>query len=115
MKVAVSSQGQNIDSKVHTLFGRCDFFVVVDTETGSFESITNDSREAATGAGTACVQSLIKFGTEAVISSQVGPNAYEALKGAGIDVFISKPGLKVEEAIQELKAGTLSKMEIQKF
>ena len=54
-------------------------------------------------------------GVEAVVSGKAGPNAYEVLKQAGIDIFLLPPGLKVKDALEKYKAGSLRKMEITQF
>lgn len=115
MKIAISSEGQDAASKVHALFGRCDFFVIADTQTGTVEAVVNDSKESAAGAGTACVQTLITMDVRAVICAQAGPNAHEALSGAGIDLFTAPPGLSVQEAIDRFQQASLPKMQIQRF
>lgn len=115
MKIAVSSTGTALDAAVHGLFGRCDFLLVIDTDTGTVNPIKNDFTGAATGAGTGCAQAIIKEGVQFVISGQFGPNAYEVLKAAGLAMYRAPQGLSVREALDHLTAGTLPKMEIKRF
>lgn len=115
MKIAISSSGDSLAAHTHGLFGRCDYFVIADTETGEASAIKNDSAEAATGAGTACAQALFNHGVQAVISGKVGPNAYEVLKAAGVGIFLAPPGITVQEALEKFKAGSLTEMQIQRF
>lgn len=115
MKIAISSSGDSLTAQTHGLFGRCDYFVIVDTETGQSTAMKNDSAEAATGAGTACAQALFNHGVKAVISGKVGPNAYEVLKAAGVAIYLSPPGLTVQESLDKFKAGSLPAMQVQRF
>jgi len=115
MKVAVSSTGSTLKDTVHTSFGRCDFFLMVDTETMQSSAVKNEFSGAATGAGTACAQVVFDHGAQAVISGQVGPNAFEVLEQGGIEIFLCPPGLSAEEAVGKHKEGTLRKMHITKF
>jgi predicted Fe-Mo cluster-binding NifX family protein len=115
MKVAISACGDSLAAQTHGLFGRCDYFVLVDTETGESVAIKNDSAEAATGAGTACAQALFNHGVKAVISGKVGPNAYEVLKAAGVIMYSAPPGISVQEALEKFKAGSLPKNEVRRF
>jgi predicted Fe-Mo cluster-binding NifX family protein len=115
MKVAVSSTGTALDAAVHSLFGRCDFLLIIDTDTETMKPIKNDFTGAVTGAGTGCAQAIIKEGVQSVISGQFGPNAYEVLKAAGLEMYSTPQGLSVREALDRLKAGTLPKMEIKRF
>lgn len=115
MKVAVASQSGSDTPRVHSQFGRCDCFMIVDTESGDTQTIPNDSAKAATGAGTAGAILMCRQGVNAVIAGKVGPNAYEALTRAGIDVFCAPQGIPVSEALEKLRAGALQKMEIKRF
>ena len=115
MKIAISACGDSLSAKTHALFGRCDYFLIVDTETSEASAIKNDSAEAATGAGTACAQALFNHGVTTVISGKVGPNAYEVLKAAGVGIFLAPPGITVQESLDRFKAGSLPEMQIQRF
>ncbi|MDZ7635394.1 MAG: NifB/NifX family molybdenum-iron cluster-binding protein [Bacteroidales bacterium] len=55
MKVAITSTGQSLESKLDQRFGRCAFFVIYDTETGGVEILPNPNKEAEEGAGRASV------------------------------------------------------------
>jgi predicted Fe-Mo cluster-binding NifX family protein len=115
MKIAISACSDSLEAQAHTLFGRCDYFVIVDTETGERSSVKNTSAEAATGAGTAAAQDLFNAGVQAVISGQIGPNAYEVLKAAGIIMYSAPAGISVQEAVEKFKAGVLPKNEVRRF
>jgi|YNPNPStandDraft_1061719.scaffolds.fasta_scaffold01870_9 predicted Fe-Mo cluster-binding NifX family protein len=115
MKIAVSSTGSSLDATVHPLFGRCDFFLMVDMDTDAVLPIKNEFRDAASGAGTGCARTVIQQGVEAVISGQIGPNAYEAFKAAGVALYTAPPGITVREALARFNAGSLQKMEIKRF
>jgi len=115
MKIAISSSGDSLMSQTHGLFGRCDYFILADTETGESVALKNKSAEASTGAGPACAQELFNAGVKAVVSGKIGPNAYEALKAAGFGIFLAPPGITVQEALVRFKAGSLSEMQVQRF
>lgn len=115
MKVAVAAEKTQGTPRVHALFGRCDCFVIVDTESGDMQTIPNESADAPTGAGTAVALLLHQKGVTAVIAGKVGPNAYEALTGAGIDIYCAPQGMLVTEALEKLGTGSLQKMEIKRF
>jgi len=115
MKAAVSSTGPTLDAPVHNLFGRCDFILIIDTNTEAATPIKNTFIDAAAGAGTGCAQAVLKEGAEAVISGQIGPNAYEALKAAGVAMYLAPPGVSVREALVKFKAGSLQKNEVRRF
>ncbi len=115
MKIAVSACGDSLSAQTHSLFGRCDYFFIVDTETGNISAVKNTSAGAATGAGTAAAQDLFNAGVGAVISGQIGPNACEVLKAAGIAMYSAPAGISVQEAVEKFRAGALAKNEVRRF
>jgi len=110
MKIAVTSTGDGLASDVDGRFGRCNYFVIVDTETMELESIDNQAQRAIGGAGVEAAQTLASTDTEAVVTGNVGPNAYSALSSAGIEIYTGATG-SVTNAISEYKEGKLRKTE----
>jgi len=107
MKVAITSQGADMDSPVDPRFGRAKYFVVVDTETGEFTTHDNTTNlNAMQGAGIQASRNVIDLGVEAVITGNVGPKAFATLQAGGVKVYIS-PGGTVAEALEKFKAGEL--------
>ena len=43
MKIAVSSQGKNLESPLDPRFGRCAYFLIVETDDMSFEAVHNEN------------------------------------------------------------------------
>ena len=110
MKIAVSAAGETLDSQVDRRFGRCPYFLVVDSETMSFEAITNTAAEAMSGAGINAAQSIADKGTKIVITGNVGPNAFQTLSAAGIKVIVGASGT-IKETVERFKRGELRKTE----
>lgn len=86
MKIVVTAQGTDLDSFVDPRFGRCQYFLFVDTDTMRMEAVPNAARQAAGGAGIQAAQFVVDKGAQAVITGTVGPNADEVLKRANIPV-----------------------------
>ena len=105
MKIAISATGLNLDAEVDPRFGRCQYFIIADTETEEFEALDNASATAAGGAGISAAQMIVKKGVEAVLTGNCGPNAHQVLSPAGIKVITGVSG-KVKDAIAEYKLGT---------
>ena len=59
MKVVITSQGSNLEDMVDPRFGRCAYFLVVDTDTGSVEAVPNPGAEAMGGAGPMAARSSV--------------------------------------------------------
>ena len=110
MRIALTSKSNNLDSEIDPRFGRCNYFLIIDIETMSFESISNESSIASGGAGIKAAQTVSKADVEVVITGNVGPNAYQTLSAAGIQVFIGASGT-IKDAIEQYKKGDLEKLE----
>ncbi len=110
MKVVVTAQGTGIDSPTSPIFGRCPAFVIVDSETMASEGAANASASAGGGAGIQAAQWVVDQGAEAVLSHNVGPNAFAVLSEAGVPVYRIEGGT-VREAVQALKDGELQQVD----
>ncbi len=110
MKICVSSTGKNLDAVVDQRFGRCQYFLIVDTETMKVKTISNESTLASGGAGIQSAQIVAKEGVDSVISGNIGPNAFQILQAAGIKVYTGADGT-IKEAIENYKKGKLKETE----
>lgn len=107
MKIAITAKGKELDSDIDTRFGRCEYFVIVDTETMEFEAIMNESAMASGGAGPQAAQTISKIGAKVLITGNVGPNAHQTLEAAGIEIITGSNG-KVGDMAEKYKNGELS-------
>jgi len=108
MKLAVCSQGKDLESPIDARFARCPGFVVFDADTNEIEYLANSATGAAHGAGSAVVQVLCEAGVDAVFAEHIGPNAYAALAAMGIAMYRSEGAKCVNDAVLALKAGKLT-------
>lgn len=115
MKLAISATGDNLNVNVDRQFGRCTWLLFIDTESLEYEVVENKSANAASGAGTACAQLVLEREVDAVISGQIGPNAYEVLKKAGVKIFIVQKDISVKGAIDKYNNDELKQMEMRVF
>ena len=92
MKIAVSVTGPDIDAEIDPRFGRCQYFLIVNTDTMEFDSIPNASATAMGGAGIQAAQTVAAKNVEIVITGNVGPNAFQTLNAAGIKVITGASG-----------------------
>ena len=107
MKVAVTSQGAAMDCPVDGRFGRAKYFIIFDTGTGETFALNNaPNLNAPQGAGVQAARNVIKAGVEAVVTGNVGPKAFAALRAAAIEVYVGASGA-VGEAVEKFKAGGL--------
>jgi predicted Fe-Mo cluster-binding NifX family protein len=115
MKVAVSACGDSLDAKIDKRFGRCAWLVFVDCDTLALKAVSNEYADAPSGAGTGCAQLVVEEEVDAVLSGQVGPNAYQVLKQSGIHIFIAPEDMSVNEAVKRFKKNDLKQMEMKVF
>ena len=106
MRVAVSATDANLDATVDPRFGRCAYFVIVDTESMQYEAVPNTSQSAPHGAGIQSAQIIANKGAKVVLTGNVGPNAYQALSAAGIQI-ITGDFRTVREVVEKYKRGEL--------
>ena len=106
MKIAITTSVANLDAEIDPRFGRCQYFIIADTDTMEFEVLENSGAMAGGGAGIATAQTIAGKGIEAVLTGNCGPNAYQVLSAAGIKVVTGVSG-KVRQAIEDYKAGKL--------
>ncbi len=107
MKVAISSTGTELTSIVDPRFGRCQYLVFCDTDTGEWEAVPNDNINASGGAGIRTAQTVLDKGASAVITGNVGPNAMAVLSGGSIPVYTGISGT-VESAVSLFREGGLT-------
>lgn len=107
MRVAITTTGATLDSRVDPRFGRARYILVHDTDSGKTETITNEiNMSAEQGAGVQTAKRIAQAGVEAVLASHVGPRAYRALASQAIKVYLAE-GLVASEALEHLQQGKL--------
>jgi predicted Fe-Mo cluster-binding NifX family protein len=92
MKIGVSATGKDLNTMVDQRFGRCSCFLIIDTDTMNFKSISNNSAMSSGGAGIQAAQTVIKAGVKVIVTGNLGPNAFQTLSVAGIKVFTGVDG-----------------------
>ncbi|KHC91431.1 dinitrogenase iron-molybdenum cofactor biosynthesis protein [Thermotoga sp. Mc24] len=92
-KVAIPSVGKDLSSMVSDRFAKAEYFIIYDTESGNMEVVGNTIADTH-GTGPDVVQSLVSKGVEYLIAPNVGRNAFETLKAAGVRVcrFVRRDG-----------------------
>ena len=104
MRIAISATNATLDAEVDPRFGRCQYFIIVDPETTQFEAMENSSAMASRGAGISAAQMVADKGVQAILTGNCGPNAYQVLSSAGIQVISGVSG-NVKDVIEGYRAG----------
>jgi len=71
-----------------------------------FEALENSSAMAAGGAGISTAQMIANKGVQVVLTGNCGPNAYQTLSAAGVQVITGVTG-RIREAVEAYKTGRL--------
>lgn len=101
MKIAISSDGNEIESEIDQKFGRCKYFIIADTEKkNEIEVIENEGTIQGHGAGIKAAEQIGELGIEAVITGNLGPNATTVLEKLGIKAYHASGTIK--DAINDL-------------
>lgn len=108
-KICVTSTGPTLESPVDPRFGRCAYFMIVDTSTFAFDAVPNTAAMASGGAGIQAAQMAVSKGIEAVLTGSVGPNAFPALEDAGVKILVGISGT-VKAAVERYSSGTLEEL-----
>ena len=107
MKIAVTATEPSLDARMDPRFGRCPYFLVVETDDASFEAVENQSVSLGGGAGIQSAQLMADKGVQTVLTGNCGPNAYQTLAAAGIAVIVGCGG-SVADVVEQFKAGQLN-------
>lgn len=108
MLICVTALGSGLDAQMDPAFGRAKHFAFVDPQTLAYESVEN--APGAHGAGVQAAQLVADRRVAAVVTGNVGPNAFQGLAAAGIAVYVGATG-SVRDAIRAYQSGLLRQAE----
>jgi predicted Fe-Mo cluster-binding NifX family protein len=105
-KIAVSSEGPDLDGPIDPRFGRAAGFVIIDPDTMASEYVDNAASQGmAQGAGIQTAELMTRHGVGVVLTGYVGPKAFQALSAAGIKIGQNLEELSVRQAVEQYKTG----------
>jgi predicted Fe-Mo cluster-binding NifX family protein len=103
MKLAISSQGPDLDATIDPRFGRCAHLLLVETDDGACEAVANPYANESGGVGTRLAGLAAQRGVQVVLTGSVGTNAQQALEAAGIRIVAGCAGT-VRAAVEQYQA-----------
>ncbi|MCE5213959.1 MAG: NifB/NifX family molybdenum-iron cluster-binding protein [Methanobacterium sp.] len=89
MKLAITSEDQDLNSDISPVFGRSPYLILVDLDENGikkFQSIRNPTL-IEFGTGNTLAQLIVNKEVEAVISGEMGPIVFLILRNAGIKIY----------------------------
>jgi len=110
MKIVLSTTLPSLEADVDPRFGRGAYLLVVDVKSMQWEAHPNPGVNASGGAGIQAAQFVTDRKAEAVISGDFGPNAFNALKAAGIAMYLYGDCRTARQAVERFQAGKLQQV-----
>lgn len=112
MKIAFTSKGPDWNSPMDPRFGRTDFILIFNKDSGEITADDNkDIRDSAHGAGPLASKKLIELGPDILITGNgPGSNASAVLEKSGIKIFIGAQNMTVKEAYEAWEKGLLASL-----
>jgi predicted Fe-Mo cluster-binding NifX family protein len=109
MKIAISADGTNIGEDKIVTFCGCNYFLIINTEANTLIAIENKNRGLPSKVGNTAGKLVSNEDVNAVIVSEIGPQALTTLNRHKIKVYQKKG--TINDAIQELeKKGSLTEI-----
>ena len=102
MKVAIASTGNTLESNIDSSFGRCAWFIIVDTEDGGMEFIPNTNRDMEEHAGKAAVELVATRNVSMIVSGKNNAKIKPLLDSMHIQMVVIKDSEKRISHIIEL-------------
>ena len=105
MRVAISTQGIDLDAEVDPRFGRARNFILVETLTMKHQVIENtQSLHLPQGAGIQSAQNILEHHPEVILTGNCGPKAFRVLQAAKVKVIVGVKG-KISDALRDFVEG----------
>ena len=108
MIITISSSGTNLEDSIYSKFERCNFFLIVDLDENTALPVKNISRDRPHEIGTKVGKLIVKLGINTIITTDIGPRAFEIFKQHKIKIFRAE-GI-IDDSIKQLKLKKLSEL-----
>ena len=103
MKIILTSEENNLESKLDLRFGRAAWFCLYDTKTRKTKFLINENINANGGAGTKAAEKMAELEVEQIISGDFGPKAKELLDKFKIQmVMFNDRNTKIGDIIEKI-------------
>ncbi len=97
MKIAIASEGKNLDSEISQRGGRAPYYLIFEDKK-LVETIKNPFASGSGGAGFSVAYMLAEKNIKLVVAGKVGGNMESALKEKGIN-FREDSGKRIKEVV----------------
>ncbi len=111
MKIILTTTSPSMDSELDPRFGRCRYFLLVDTDTMEWQALPNPGIDLPGGAGIQAAQFVANQKVDAVVSGDFGPNAFQVLNTAGVPMYRFGSCQTARQVIDRFKDGQLERFD----
>jgi len=111
MKIAISSTGKDLESEIDPRFGRCPYFLIIeikDKKIKNLKAIQNTAKAQSGGAGITAGEIVAKQNVNAIITTNLGPRAFDVFEQFKIKVYQGQG--KIKELVNEFIKGNLKEL-----
>ncbi len=105
MKILLTTDGKNLESRISKRFGEASYYLIYDTEKKSIDPRGNTGHDDDHSS----LIELTKEGVTHFIVGNAGPNAFRVLKENGAKLFLARK-LTVMEALEKLNNNELEEL-----
>lgn len=108
MKIALTTEGRENNSKISPIYGRCPVIIIFEWDNNRISDyiVMDNPVRFEKGAGNLLSAFLVNQEIDILISLEMGPIAFYILQKAGITIYKGSP-LDVENNLKLLKKGNL--------
>jgi len=107
MKVCITAKGTTLDALTEDRFGHAPYFIVVESENGSFEAIKNPYADVIGGVGPKVAHLLIARDIKALVSGEVSRSVHDVLVATGITMYRYRDNGTVKDVFDQFTKNTL--------
>ncbi len=107
MKICISSTGKDLNSQIDPRFGRCAYFMIIQTDDMSFDVFENEYKSLGGGAGIQSAGFIHSKGVKTVLTGNCGPNAMNVFSESNIPVVTGQAGV-IKDVLEKFKRGELT-------
>jgi len=102
MKLLITSKGSNFLDPFDIIFGRCEYFILYNSELNTFKAIKNDAKNLEEGAGIDAAQVVMDLNVDVLLTGRLGPKARRKIEDSDIKVHFVE-GETVADVVEEYK------------
>jgi predicted Fe-Mo cluster-binding NifX family protein len=108
VKIAVASDGDDLEATVGTSFGLCTRFLLVDPDSMDYTVVAVTPKASPEALSVEAIRAVAKGGATLVITPQLQPQCCRVLFQMGMDVVLCEPDISARQAIELFKEGKLA-------